>query len=298
MVQIGRVRQCASSVLFGIAMLAPSAAGQGKTVQTVIVRVEPPDRKVLSSEVEVKADGKRLNVRSVSDPSTMPLNVAFVIDAGPDQSRVLGKEKDLALAIVNALPVPVSKLLVVRAGYRHIVYPGTADRAEATHLIQSLVAEEGTKSGIPIFEAMAAATGELSRLPGMPVLLIIAEGNDYGSSIGYKGLRDLVQAQSAVCLVALVDDHPTRGTKSILRYGWSLQDLANDTAGAFIENSRKVPRTATRLAKMIASFRLVTFEIRGLSPGRHRVSVSTASGFHLHVQKAVVISSRKATLMP
>jgi hypothetical protein len=178
----------------------------------------------------------------------MPLNVAFVIDAGPDQSQVLKKEKDLALAIVNALPAPVSKLLVVRAGYQHEVYPATADRAEATHLIQSLETEEGKKSGIPIFEAMAAAIGELSRLPGMRLLIIIAEGNDYGSSIGYKGLRDLVQARSVVCLVALVDDHPTRGTKSMLRYGWSLQDLANDTAGTFIENSRKLPRTATRFA--------------------------------------------------
>jgi hypothetical protein len=221
----------------------------------------------------------------------MPLNVAFVIDAGPDQSQVLKKEKDLALAIVNALPAPVSNLLVVRAGYQHEVYPATADRAEATHLIQSLETEEGKKSGIPIFEAMAAAIGELSRLPGMRLLIIIAEGNDYGSSIGYKGLRDLVQARSVVCLVALVDDHPTRGTKSMLRYGWSLQDLANDTAGTFIENSRKLPRTATRFAERIASFRLVTFEVTGLSSGRHRVSVSSRSGLRLHVQKAIFIGT-------
>ncbi len=152
----------------------------------------------------------------------------------------------------------------------------------------ALATEEGKKSGIPIFEAMAAAIAELSRLPGMRVLIIIAEGNDYGSSMGYKGLRDLVQARSVTCLVALVDDHPTRGTKSILRYGWSLQDLASDTAGTFVENTKRVARTAARFGEMVASFRLVTLEIAGLPPGRHRVSVSSPPGLRLHAQKAIL----------
>ena len=296
--QIGRVRRCFSFVYFGIAILALSAAGQQKPQQTIIVRVEPPHRQVLPSEVEIRTEGKRLHALIVSDPSTTPLNVAFVIDAGPDQARVLNKEKDLALAILNALPAPVSKLLVVRAGYQHDVYPATADSAEATRLIQSLETEEGKKSGIPIFEAMAAAIGELSRLPGMRVLIIIAEGNDYGSSIGYRGLRDLVQATSVTCLVALVDDHPTRGTKSILRYGWSLQDLASDTAGTFVENSKNVVRTAIRFGEMVASFRLVTLEPVQLPTGRYRISVGGASALHLRAQKALVVRHSETTPRP
>jgi hypothetical protein len=69
-----------------------------------------------------------------------------------------------------------------------------------------------------------------------------------------------MQTHSVACLVALVGDHPTRGTKSILRYGWSLQDLASDSAGTFVENSKKVARTPTRLGEMVASFHLVTLE--------------------------------------
>lgn len=74
--------------------------GEVRKYVTIIVRVEPPDRKVLPSEVEIRTDGKRLKALSVSDPSAMPFNVAFVIDAGPDQTRVLNKEKDLAMAIL------------------------------------------------------------------------------------------------------------------------------------------------------------------------------------------------------
>ncbi len=126
---------------------------------------------------------------------------------------------------------------------------------------------------------------ELSNLPGLRVLIVIAEGNDYGSTMGFKELRALVEARYVTCLVALVDDHPTRGSKSILRYGWSLRDLANDTAGTFVENSKNVGRTATRLGEMVASVRLITFEITGPLPGRHRVSVSSTSGLRLHAQK-------------
>lgn len=282
-------KKCYRLTLLALCFLWPCIAeGADNMERIIVVRVEPSDRKVLPSEVEIRAEGKRLNALTVSDPSMTPLNVAFVIDAGPDQTRVLNQEKDLALAILNAISVPVNKLLVVRAGYQHTVYPATADRSEARRLIQSLAAEEGKKSEIPIYDAIASAIDELSRLYGMRVLIVIAEGNDYGSNVGYKGLRDLMQAHSVACLVALVDDHPTRGTKSILRYGWSLQDLASDTAGTFVENSKKVARTASQFGEMVASFRLVTLETAELPPGRHNLSVSTASGFHLHAQKAFI----------
>jgi hypothetical protein len=159
-------------------------------------------------------------------------------------------------------------------------------KTSATRIIRAST-ETGRKSEIPIYEAMASAIGGLSELRGLRVLIVIAEGNDYGSTLGFKELRALVEARNVTCLVALVDDHPTRGTKSILRYGWSLQDLANDTAGAFVENSKNVGRTATRVAGMVASLRLITFEITGLPPGRHRVSVSSTSRLRLHAQKAI-----------
>ena len=83
----------------------------------------------------------------------------------------------------------------------------------------------------------------------------------------------------------------TRGTKSLLRYGWSLQDLANDTAGVFVENSKKLARTATRLSQLITSLRLVTFEIADLRPGRYRVSASSTSGLRLRSQKWLVVGT-------
>jgi hypothetical protein len=277
-------------------LLPLNAVDADRTKQTIVLRVDPPDRKVLPGEVELKTEGKRVHALTVSDPSTVPLNVALVIDAGPNQAAVLNREKNLAVSILEAISVPANKFLVVRAGHQHTTYPATSDKPEALRLVEALTTESGEKSGIPIYEAMASAIGELSKLPGLRVLIVIAEGNDYGSTLGFKELRALVEARHVTCLVALVDDHPTRGTKSILRYGWSLQDLANDTAGTFVENSRKVGHTATRLGGMVASLRLITFEITGPLPGRHRVSVSSTSRLRLHAPKAISSETPSASV--
>jgi hypothetical protein len=50
------------------------AVGQDKATETIILRVEPPDRKLLPSEVEIRTEGKRLNALTISDPST-PLSM-------------------------------------------------------------------------------------------------------------------------------------------------------------------------------------------------------------------------------
>lgn len=263
---IGRIKRGNCFALLAFLILSVSATPQDKKTQTIVIRAKPSDAKVSASEVEVKIAGNRVHALTVLDPATIPSNIAFVIDAGPDQTAVLNREKELAVSMLNAISVPANRLLVVRAGYQHTVHPTTSDKAEAIRLIEALATEQGKKSEIPIYDAMASAVDELARLPGTRILIVIAEGNDYGSSIGYKKLRDLVQAHHVTCFIALVDRHPTRGTKAILRYGWSLQDLANDTAGAFVENSKKLARTATRLSQLATSLRLVTFEIATLPP--------------------------------
>jgi hypothetical protein len=95
------------------------------------------------------------------------------------------------------------------------------------------------------------------------------------------------------CLIALVDDHPTRGTKSILRYGWSLQDLANDAAGTFVENTKKVARTATRIGEMVAPFRLVALETVKLPPGRQSSSVTGPSALRCMRKRPLLPASLK-----
>jgi hypothetical protein len=155
--------------------------------------------------------------------------------------------------------------------------------------LQALSTETGKKSQIPVYKAVALAIEELSLRPGIRVLMIIAEGNDSGSGISYKELRASAQAQHVAVMTVLVADHSARGSKAILRYGWDLQSLASDTGGIFLDNDRNTSRTLKRLTQTIRSLRLVTFEIDGVSLGRHRLHTSSNSVGRLHAQREVFI---------
>jgi hypothetical protein len=74
--------------------------------------------------------------------------------------------------------------------------------------------------------------------------------------------------------------------------------LANDAAGTFVENTKKVARTATRIGETVAPFRLVALETVKLPPGRQSSSVTGPSALRLHAQKAVVASESEAMPRP
>jgi hypothetical protein len=155
--------------------------------------------------------------------------------------------------------------------------------------LQALSTETGKKSQIPIYKAVALAIEDLSLRPGIRVLMIIAEGNDSRSGISYKQLRASAQAQHVAVMTVLVADHSARGSKSSLRYGWDLRSLASDTGAIFLDNDRNTSRTLKRLTGAIRSLRLVSFEIDGVSLGRHRMHTSSNSVGRMHAQKEVFI---------
>ena len=104
----------------------------------------------------------------------------------------------------------------------------------------------------------------------------------------YAELRSLAESNQVAFLAALVADHSVRGAKSILRYGWTLQELTSDTAGVFLEN-QKAPKATRRLSEAVQGLRLIAFEMPSVQPGRYRVSVSAWKGKRLRAQKAIVI---------
>jgi hypothetical protein len=155
--------------------------------------------------------------------------------------------------------------------------------------LQTLITEQGKRSPIPIYKAVALAIEDLSLRPGIRVLMIIAEGNDSKSGISYKQLRASAEAQHVPVMTVLVADHSARGPRARLHCGWDLRSLASDTGAIFLDNDRNPSRTLSRLTEAIRSLRLVAFEIEALTPGRHRVHTSSRSVGHLHAQKAVFI---------
>lgn len=268
-----------------------SAAEINHTEHVIVLRADTPERRIDPHHLEISAEGHQSRITSVVDGSTVPTSIALVMDTGPDQSKVLGREKELASSLINKFSNSETKFSVIRAGYRPTTLAVASARPTAATFVESIVAEPGKKSAIAIYDAVALAIQELSTRSGIRVLIIIAEGNDSGSRTSYRELREAAEAQHVSCMTAIVTDHSTRGTKAILRYGWDLQELAGDTAGLFIENDKHVDRAVDRLQRAIKSLRLVTFEIGDLPAGRHKVSVSSKSAGRLKAQRAIVVGN-------
>lgn len=276
-----------SLIVFSATASAVQTAG---TEHTIVLRADSPERRINPRDFSVLLEGRRANVLSLKDSSETHLSIALVIDTGPNQSGVLDREKQLASFLISQFADSGADFVVISAGHGTAKVADTSDGQAAIISIQRLTTETGKKSLIPLYRAVALAIDELSRRSGMRVLIVAAEGNDFGSDVRYKQLRAAAQAQHVSVTTALVAAHSTRGSKAILSYGWDLQSLAGDTAGIFVDNDRNTRRAVDRLTRMIKSLRLVTFEVDDLSPGRYRVSTSARSAGRLHAQKAIVIS--------
>ena len=274
----------------GSSWFTANAVRTNHTQHTIVVRMESPDRQISPQDLKISADGRSARIASVIGGYEAHISISLVIDAGPDQPKVLGREKDLAASLIAGFSDATTDFIVTRAGYRPTHVAATSESSVAINSVLALNAETGKKSDIPIYDAMALGIQELSGRPGIRVLVVIAEGNDHGSSVNYKQLRASAETHHVSCLTAIVADHGIRGPKSILRYGRDLEELAGDTAGIFIENDRKVDRMASRVERMIKSLRVVTFDIDGLTSGRHEISVVSHSAGRLHAQHAIVLS--------
>ncbi len=268
---------------------AVSVAETNELQHNAVIRTDSPDREVGPQNLAITTEGRRGSIVSVMDASKAPMSIALVIDAGPNQSGILNREKEIASSLISKFSDTRTEFIVVRAGYQAATIANTSTGSVAVGSIQDISPEPGQKSQIPVYKAVASAIEELSLRPGMRVLIIIAEGNDSRSGISYKQLRASAQAQHVSVMTALVADHSTRGSKAILSYGWFLDSLAADTAGIFIDNDRNTPRVVNRLEQAIRSLRLVTFEIDGVSLGCHKMRTSSSSVGRLHAQKDVFI---------
>jgi len=273
----------------GSSSVAANAATTDNLQHSITLRADSPHREIGPRDLGITAAGRRGRIVSVTNSSEAPMSVALVLDAGPNQSAVLNREKELASLLIAEFSNARTDFIVIRAGYQATNIATSSAGPVLLDSLQALRAETGKRSQIPINRAVALAIEELSLRPGIRVLMIIAEGNDSRSGVSYKQLRASAQAQHVAVMTVLVADHSARGSKSTLRYGWDLRSLASDTGAIFLDNDRNTSRTLKQLTEAIRSLRLVSFEIDGVSLGRHRMRTSSNSVGRMHAQKEVFI---------
>jgi len=284
--------RCVSAVvapIISVVLVSPVVTTTaGAQQHSVVVRIDAKSAGLTSSEVIVRIGDMSVPSTAIKSIPDVPRNIAIVIDAGPDQAKVLSTEKELAVALINELSGASTSFTIAGASISSKMQATTLDRSVAIEHIRDIAGENGEKTNVPIYDVIGSAIRQISLSPGLRIVIFIGEGNNGGSKMRYAELRSLAESNQIAFFAALVADHSLRGTKSILRYGWNLRELSSNTAGVFLEN-QKTPKATRRLSETVQGLRLVALEMPSRQPGRYKVSVSARRGKRLRAQKAIVI---------
>jgi len=273
-----------------VVLVAPHGTTKADSQQySVVARVDAQSAGPTLRDIVVRVENVSVAATAINaSPTDIPRNIAIVMDTGPDQAKVLSQEKDLAIALINELSDAGTSFIIASAGASQKMQAATLDQSVAIEHIREITEDNGEKTDVPIYDAIGSAIRQISTTPGLRVVIFIGEGNDGGSRLRYAELRGLAASNHIACFAALIADHSLRGAKSILRYGWNLQELASDTAGLFLENP-KTPKATRRLAEAVRALRLITFEMPSRHSGRSKISVLSPRDKRLRVQKAIGI---------
>jgi len=285
-----RLLRCVVSITVIIfAFLVASATTKADTQPySVVVQVHAKSTGLTSGEIVVRIGNISMPATAIKASPDIPRNIAIVIDAGPDQAKVLAEEKELAIALINELGGAGTSFTIVEAGSSPKTHATTLDTSVAIEDARDISEDRGEKRNVPSYDAIGSAIRKISLFPGLRVVVFIGEGNDGGSKLRYADLRNLAESNQIAFCAALVADHTLRGAKSLLRYGWNLRELTDDTAGIFLEN-QKPPKATRRLIETIRDLLLITFDMNSPWPGRHKVSILVRSGKRLRAQNFVVV---------
>jgi len=254
----------------------------------VVARVDAKNAGLTSGEAVVRIENISVPGTAIKASPDIPRNIAIVMDAGPDQAKVLPKEKELAIALINELFDASTSFTIASISTLSRTQTTMVDRSVAIEHIREITGDSGEKTNVAIYDAIGSVIRQMAPSPGLHVVIFLGEGNDRGSRLRYAELRSLAESNHIACFAALVADHSLRGTKSILRYGWNLRELTSDTAGIFLEN-QKTAKATRRLSESVQDLRLISFDMPSRPSGRYKILVLARRGKRLRAQKAIVI---------
>ncbi len=270
----------------------PGKSGGGeKKVALIIHTTDQRGNPVAPSsvkDVQAMEHGKKLQV--VDGPkSAGAKHIALLLDSNFHQRKVLPLEQQTAVELLSEFEKEKAHALVMSYGAEiHSSGELTDDLARLKNFTDSLRAEtDKHNETVLLYDAMKRAFEKLSDGPGTKAVVIFAEGNDHGSSIGWKSLLQLANRAHIACYVVLFADHSFYGTKAIRRYGWDLVELAPKTGGWLREvgdNRRKADDAAQRITLALDTQSLIEVLVPDFRANRFHSLKIVAPGYRVSAQ--------------
>jgi VWFA-related protein len=213
------------------------------------------------NDFEVYEDGKPQTIKYFSANSDLPLTLGILIDASISQTRVLPAEKDVGgsfledvlrdkdLAFVMSFDVNVdllqdftsSKHSLKAALNRAKINSGGGVAMNIPGVGTGPFPTTGTPKGTLLYDAVyLAAHDELSQQVGRKAMILLTDGEDYGSQLRLRDAIEAAQKSDSICYVLLLAD---RGFYSGAYSGAGEMDkLTKETGGRMIEVGNKIDK--------------------------------------------------------
>lgn len=264
-------------------------AGQKKVAFIIHARDQGGNPIAPSSvkDLQVTEHGKKLQV--VDGPkSAGPKQIALLLDSNFHQRKVLPLEQRTAVEMLSEFEKERAQTLVISYGAEiHSSGELTDDLGSLKNFTASLRVETDKRNEtVLLYDAMKRAFERLSDGPGTKAVVVFAEGNDHGSSIGWAGLARLAQREHIACYVVLYADHSFYG-REVRHYGYYLVELAPKTGGRVWEvgdNPEKAHRAAEQLILALDSQGLVEILVPDVHLNHFHPVKVTSSGYRVSAQ--------------
>src|SRR5713226_7952011 len=264
-------------------------AGQKKVALIIHARDQGGNPIAPSSvkDVQVTEHGKKLQV--VDGPkSAGPKQIALLLDSNFHQRKVLALEQQTAIDLLSEFEKEKAQALVMSYGAEiHSSGDLTDDLDSLKNFTGSLRVETDKRNEtVLLYDAMKRAFEKLSDGPGTKAVVIFAEGNDNGSSIGWASLARLAQRGHIACYVVMFADHSFYG-REVRHYGYYLVELAPKTGGRLWEvgdNPRKARETEQQVTEALDSQGLVEVLVPDVHVNRFHPVKVTSSGYQVSAQ--------------
>jgi len=237
-------------------------------------------------DIQVTEHGKKLQV--VGGPNRAgPRQIALLLDSNFHQRKVLALEQQTAVELVSEFEREKAQALVMSYGAEiHSSAELTDDWAGLKNFTGSLQVEtDKHNETVLLYDAMKRALEKLGD-GGTKAVVVFAEGNDHGSSIGWTSLARMAQRAHVACYVVLFADHSFYG-REVRHYGYYLVELAPKSGGRLWEvgdNPRKAHETVKQVTALLESQGLIEVLVPDVRRNRFHSLIVSSSGYRISAQ--------------
>ncbi len=266
-----------------------SDGGQRKVALIIHIKDQRGNPAAPSSvkDIQVTEHGKKLQV--VDGPkSAGPKQIALLLDSNFHQRKVLALEQQTAIDLLSEFEKEKAQALVMSYGAEiHSSGDLTDDLDSLKNFTGSLRVETDKRNEtVLLYDAMKRAFEKLSNGPLAKAVVIFAEGNDHGSTIGWASLARLAQRGHIPCYVVMFADHSFYG-REVRHYGYYLVELAPKTGGRLWEvgdKPRKAHEATQQLTLALDSQGLIEILVPDVHLNRFHPVKVTSPGYRVSAQ--------------